>query len=65
MPKYSQEYSQRKMKAVDAINKEVDVIKGIKAAGGKVRGNEPKMTLRGLRTLLVSEDSLFADLVDF
>ena len=64
MPKYSQEYSQRKMKAVDAINKEVDVIKGIKAAGGKVRGNEPKMTLRGLRTLLVSEDSLFADLVD-
>ena len=64
MPEYSREFSARKMKAVKAINKEVDIIEGIKSSGGKVRGNEPKMTLRGLRALLVSEDSLFADLVD-
>ena len=45
MPEYSQDYSRRKLKAVDAINKEVDKINAIKASGGKVRGNEPKMTL--------------------
>ena len=64
MPEYSADYSKRKMKAILAIQEEVDRINAIKAAGGKVKGNEPKMTLRGMRTLLVSEDSLFEDLLE-
>ena len=64
MPEYSQEYSKKKLKAAQEINKVVDDINRAKAAGIKVRGNEPKMTLRGLRSLLSSEDSLFADIME-
>lgn len=71
MPEYSSEYSKRKMTAVKAMVEEIKVIEQLKKEGGKellkkhgYRGNQPKMALRGLRSFLVSEDDLFADLLE-
>ena len=41
-----------------------EMIAGIKAGTIKMRGNEPKMSYRALRSLLLSEDKTHADLVE-
>ena len=41
-----------------------DMIAGIKSGAIKMRGNEPKMSYRALRSLLLSEDKTHADLVE-
>lgn len=71
MPEYSEAYSKRKMTAVQAMVAEVKKIEILKKQGGKkllaehgYRGNQPKMALRGLRSFLLSEDKLFADLLE-
>ncbi len=59
------------MAAVKAMTAEIQKITKLKAEGGKTllaehgyRGNQPKMALRGLRSFLMSEDSLFPDLLE-
>ena len=59
------------MAAVQAMTAEIEKIGRLKAEGGKAllakhgyRGNQPKMALRGLRSFLTSEDSLFPDLLE-
>ena len=71
MAEYSLDYSKRKMAAVKAMVAEIEKIGKLKAEGGKAllakhgyRGNQPKMALRGLRSFLTSEDSLFPDLLE-
>lgn len=71
MASYSGDYSKRKMAAVKAMVAEIKQIELIKKKGGKkllaengYRGNQPKMALRGLRSFLLSEDKLFADLLE-
>lgn len=71
MPEYSEAYSKRKMAAVQAMVAEIKIIEALKKKGGKkllaengYRGNQPKMALRGLRSFLLSEDKLFADLLE-
>ena len=41
-----------------------ELIEGIKNGSIPMRGNEPKMSLRALRSLLLSEDKVHADLVE-
>ena len=61
MAEYSKEFS--KMKGV-AANQLKDLIAGIKSGKIKMSGNEPKMSLRALRTLLLSEDKVHSTLVE-
>ena len=71
MPTYTGDFSNRKMKAVQAMVAEIKKIEILKKKGGKkllaqygYKGNQPKMALRGLRSFLLSEDNLFADLLE-
>jgi hypothetical protein len=61
MSKYSKEYS--KMKGV-AKTELQNLIAGIKNGTIQMSGNEPKMSIRALRTLLLSGDEVHGDLVE-
>ena len=68
---YDLGFSVRKVEAVRAMLQEIEIIKALKAKGGKellkqngYKGNQPKMALRGLRSLLLSTDDVFADLLE-
>ena len=61
MAEYSKEFS--KMKGL-AANQLKDMIAGIKAGTIKMSGNEPKMSYRALRSLLLSEDKTHQALVE-
>lgn len=47
-----------------SIQEYIDEQLAKKAAGLKVKGNEPKMAYRALRSLLMSEDSVYGDLAE-
>lgn len=61
MAEYSKEFSQMKGAAASQLK---DLIAGIKSGAIQMSGNEPKMSLRALRTLLLSEDKVHGALVE-
>ena len=61
MAEYSLEFSKMKGAAATQLK---ELIAGIKSGKIQMSGNEPKMSLRALRTLLLSEDKVHGDLVE-
>jgi hypothetical protein len=61
MAEYSKEFSKMKGAAAGQLK---DLIAGIKSGAIQMSGNEPKMSLRALRTLLLSEDKVHGELVE-
>ena len=61
MSKYSKEYSKMKGSAKSKLQ---EFIAGIKDGSIRISGNEPKMSIRALRTLLLSGDEVHGDLVE-
>ena len=61
MSKYSKEYSKMKGSAKSKLQ---EFIAGIKNGSIIISGNEPKMSIRALRTLLLSGDEVHGDLVE-
>ena len=61
MAEYSKEFSKMKGAAASQLK---DLIAGIKSGAIQMSGNEPKMSLRALRTLLLSEDKVHGELVE-
>jgi hypothetical protein len=61
MSAYSKEYSEMKGRAKIKLQ---DLIAGIKNGTIQMSGNEPKMSIRALRTLLLSEDKVHGELVE-
>jgi hypothetical protein len=61
MAEYSKEYAKMKGEAAQQLKQ---FIADIKSGAVQIGGNEPKMSLRALRTLLLSEDKVYGDLVE-
>ena len=61
MAEYSKEFSKMKGAAAGELK---NLIAGIKSGAIQMSGNEPKMSLRALRTLLLSEDKVHGELVE-
>ena len=62
--KYSKEGATLKDKAKKLIEAFVQEQNKRKAAGLKVSGNEPKMALRAIRSILLSPDSIYGDVLE-
>ena len=62
--RYSKEGAQLKEKARKLLQGFIDEVSAKKKAGLKVKGNEPKMALRAIRSILLSPDSVYGDTLE-
>ena len=61
---YTKEGSKLKEKARLLIQSFIDEVTKKKAAGIKVKGNEPKMAYRAIRSMLLTPDSFYGDILE-
>ena len=61
---YTKEGATLKNKAKILIESFINQVQSNKSLGLKVKGNEPKMSLRAIRSILLSPDSIYGDILE-